>query len=76
MRQPAPPATVTAQAASPTTLLDGYWVGERRVAGWNIEGVDNCGVHGYLLRLVAVGGASRSGEYRFSAGRRWTGIRI
>ncbi len=27
MRQPASPATVTAQAAGPTTLLDGYWVG-------------------------------------------------
>jgi hypothetical protein len=31
----------------------GYWVEKRGVAGRGIERVDNGGVHGWLLRVVA-----------------------
>ena len=33
--------------------LSGHRIGEGRVAWWSIEGVDNGGVHGWLLRSVA-----------------------
>jgi hypothetical protein len=33
--------------------FDGYGVGERGVAGRGIEGADDGGVHGWLLKRVA-----------------------